>query len=127
MLTIIRKIDLFIVMKSNYTTDDSSNAWEKLRKNGRVAVLYSPGYGAGWYTWNADYEGLIFDREIVEAVLTGDIKYAKSIAAKKYPSAYLGADQLEVTWILEGQAFEINEYDGNESIHIIGECDYLIA
>ena len=26
--------------------------------DGNVAVLYSPGFGAGWYTWNTDYEGL---------------------------------------------------------------------
>ena len=37
--------------------------------DGQVAVLYSPGYGAGWSTWN-DFSGcLIFDSRIVELVL----------------------------------------------------------
>ena len=26
----------------------------KIEKDGNVAVLYSPGYGAGWSTWNDD-------------------------------------------------------------------------
>ena len=25
---------------------------EKVIRNGQVAVLYSPGFGAGWYSWN---------------------------------------------------------------------------
>ena len=24
----------------------------KVIRDGKVAVLYSPGYGAGWYSWN---------------------------------------------------------------------------
>jgi hypothetical protein len=27
---------------------------EKVIRDGKVAVLYSPGYGAGWYSWNRD-------------------------------------------------------------------------
>ena len=25
---------------------------QKVIRDGKVAVLYSPGYGAGWYTWS---------------------------------------------------------------------------
>lgn len=25
---------------------------DKVIKDGKVAVLYSPGFGAGWFTWN---------------------------------------------------------------------------
>ena len=33
----------------------------KLIKNGKVAVLYSPGFGAGWFTWNPTMPELIFE------------------------------------------------------------------
>ena len=28
---------------------------KKVNENDEVAVLVSPGYGAGWYSWNKDY------------------------------------------------------------------------
>lgn len=102
--------------------------YNKVRKNGMVAVLYSPGYGAGWYSWNEKYEGLLFDEDIVNHVLSGNLNLARRVAEEKYPDAYLGGiDDLKVEWIQEGLVFEINEYDGHESIHIIGERDYLTA
>ena len=33
---------------------------EKLERDGKVAILYSPGYGAGWSTWNDDNDGEYF-------------------------------------------------------------------
>lgn len=39
-------------------------------------MLYSRGFGAGWYTWHPQHRGLVFDREIVEA--------AAEIARRKY-------------------------------------------
>ena len=41
---------------------------EKVKRNGMVAVLYSPDYGAGWFTWNSDVEECIFHPEIVKMV-----------------------------------------------------------
>lgn len=102
--------------------------YEKYIQNGKVAVLYSPGYGAGWYSWNTEYEGLVFDKEIVEAVLADNKILAFEIAEKKYPEAYLGGiDDLEVGWLDEGTLFEIREYDGSESIREIGKQTYLCA
>ena len=41
---------------------------KKVIENGQVAVIYSPGFGAGWYTWNQgrfpelnDGTALLFD------------------------------------------------------------------
>ena len=102
--------------------------FEKLERDGKVAVLYSPGYGAGWYTWNSEHEGLIFDKEIVEAVLADDRTKAAEIAKRKYGDPYTGgADDLRVEWLDKGDQFEIDEYDGSESIHIIGNHSYLTA
>ena len=45
---------------------------EKVIRDGKVAVLISPGYGAGWSTWSSDYRDLLpFDRRFVEAAEAG--------------------------------------------------------
>ena len=41
----------------------------KLIVDGKVAVLISPGFGAGWYTWNYDYPEILFDPAIVKLVM----------------------------------------------------------
>lgn len=93
-----------------------------------VAVLYSSGYGAGWYTWNTEYEGLLFDQDIVEAVLYGNINKAVEIAAERYDQAYLGgADNLAVCWLPIGTRFRIHEYDGYESVITLDGENYFIA
>jgi hypothetical protein len=40
---------------------------DKVIRDGKVAVLYSPGYGAGWYSWH-DNEELLYDPVIVDMV-----------------------------------------------------------
>lgn len=52
------------------------------REDGKVAVLISPGHGAGWSTWAADedVEFLLFDAKIVKAVLAGLDHIAGSLA-----------------------------------------------
>ena len=103
---------------------------EKLVKDGMVAVMYSPGYGAGWSTWagSADIECCLFDNEIAQAVLDGDKKEAERIAEKKMPNQYMGGlRDLRVYWMKQGTQFEIDEYDGNESVREIGEIQFHIA
>ena len=102
---------------------------EKLKKDGKVAILYSPGFGAGWSTWNSEYaEQLIFDKEIAEAVLNENNKLAIAIAEKKYPDIYTGGGGgLTIMWIDEGEQFEITEYDGSEGVNIISQQSYFSA
>lgn len=103
-------------------------SFEKVERAGNVAVLYSPGYGAGWYSWNSEQEGLLFDKEIVEAVLAKDNDKAVAIAERKYPGTYVGGgDNLEVYWVPKGQRFEIHEYDGNESVRVFAPDDGHVA
>lgn len=100
---------------------------EKVIRGGKVAVLYSPGYGAGWHTWGAPVEA-VFDPELVEAVLAGVTDIAEKIAERKYPDAYKGGvKNLVVEWIPQGMPFRIKEYDGNESIECLGEIDFIVA
>lgn len=100
----------------------------KVEKDGKVAVLFSPGFGAGWYTWNSENKELIFDPEIVEAILAEDRKKAFDIATQKWPDGYYGgADDLTVEWLEKGTAFRIDEYDGSENIVTLNEESYITA
>lgn len=87
-------------------------------KDGLVAALYSPGYGAGWYTWSGKEDpSMIFDPELVEAVLGNNLPLMEEIAERKWPDEYNGGlDKLKVIWLPPGTAFIITEYDGSESV-----------
>jgi hypothetical protein len=109
-----------------------------MEKDGKVGVLYSPGFGAGWATWNGDeWKPLLTThRDIVQAVLDGDREKAGKLAEQLIREAVgqadvyvcvLGADDLEVEWLTKGSQFEIEGYDGSESIHVIGERGYQTA
>ena len=103
---------------------------KKLEKDGKVAVLVSPGYGAGWSTWTTQYgEELCMDADIVEAVLAEDYKKAVKITTEKYGEHIYtgGVYDLVVEWVPKGAEFEITEYDGYESLHLIGGRKYWKA
>lgn len=103
---------------------------EKVERDGKVAVLYSPGFGAGWSTWASDgqAEALCMDARIVQPVLDGDIKGAIAAAVAMFPDFYTGGgNDLKVRWIEKGTAFEVSEYDGSESIRISGEISHMVA
>lgn len=91
---------------------------ERYVKEGMVAVLYSPGYGAGWYTWSSEKdENMVFDPELVEAVLGNNLPLMEEIAKCKWPDEYDGGlSGLKVEWMAPGTSFIITEYDGSESI-----------
>ena len=95
---------------------------EKVIRNGKVAVLYSPGFGAGWYSWNERKE-LLFHPKLVEMVENN----RQSEITQQWVEENLGidnvycggADDLQIKWLDEGTAFIINEYDGSESIETL--------
>lgn len=103
---------------------------EKVIKDGMVAVLYSPGYGAGWYTWHS-VEALVYDPVVVDMVLR-EVHYheIEQYCEGKYDDEYLylgGASDLKVEWIPVGRRFIIQEYDGYESIMLENEVQWLTA
>jgi hypothetical protein len=100
----------------------------KLVRDGMVAVLYSPDYGSGWYTWNQDHPELLFDPAIVKLVEENKWDELKTYVTLKYPKLYTGGmDDLKVAWIPEGAMFRINEYDGDESIELKDDADWFTA
>ena len=104
-------------------------------RDGQVAVLFSPGFGAGWSTWSGDYgDEILFDPWIVDVLIsneyTKDDKTQRILAhcAVKYPGLYTGGvEQLTVEWMPQGTAFRITDYDGNESIEYRDMTDWTIA
>ena len=106
---------------------------ERLVRDGRVAVLYSPGYGAGWSTWQilADRVPMMFSPQIADIVDRGLPNWqsqAYAVALVKHPDAFLrGMDDLRVRWLPIGTKFRVMEHDGNEWIEVIDEIDWIIA
>lgn len=102
----------------------------KIIRNGQVAVLISPDYGAGWSTWNHEYpaEELMFDPGLVLLVEEGNTEKIETYATLKWPNAYLGGlRNICVEWVNQGTAFRINEYDGAESIELMNNINWQIA
>ena len=96
------------------------------KKDGKTAVLVSPGFGAGFSTWNKPEMAVDFD--LVEAFLSGDKTRFAYILLEKYENAYDGGvEDLEVQWVDEGKKFRIDEYDGNESIEVFDEEVWFTA
>lgn len=98
----------------------------KLVNDGKVAVLVSPGFGAGWSTWNPDCPDMLFDPGMVDLVIKGDQEQMRAYAELKWPDAYMGGlNNLDVVWVEQGQLIKINEYDGSETIEYRDSDDWI--
>ena len=108
---------------------------EKLIRDGRVAVVYSPGWGSAWSTneQGAVRDMLMYDKDIVLAVLEGDVGKAKEIAIAKYEEItgeaefYAGHGDLEVEWVKIGERFRISSFDGSEAVMTVEDYVWMVA
>lgn len=100
-----------------------------------VAILFSPGFGAGWYSWHGQ-EQLLFDAHLVNMVQQGmaeDINADVLAMVLGIPHAeaetiYLGGvAELEVAWVPLGEDFRVDDYDGSESITLKSEMRWIRA
>lgn len=103
----------------------------KLVRDGKVAVLISRGFGAGWYTWIHESWAL-YDPVIVQMLEMGlpdvrdkIVEYCKVTYGDEH--YYGGVDDLEVVWLDEGTKFFIDEYDGAESLVLESSMKWEIA
>ena len=107
----------------------------KVTRSGKVAVLYSPGYGTGWYMRNCEYPAILYDPLVVAWVEndkpTADGSQARLEATleEKYPNIYLsGLRQLRIRWVPVGTRFCIHDYDGSEAVVLVDtELDIQVA
>lgn len=102
-----------------------------INDEGLVGVIISPGYGAGFHSWN-DIPGLCFDKDIIQMILEhkSNQELEDFIKAKYVRIGYVyvpSLSQLGVTWLKPGTQFFIDEYDGSESITLIENNEDLLT
>lgn len=124
----------------------NDNGTEKLVHEGKVAVLVSRGYGAGWSTWSDENKTKrLFDPALAslmverdnklkvlgyesEEVLDEYHKRIEEVAEERYPEDYLGGlSGLEIHWLERGTRFTVDEYDGAESITTLDDTPWNVA
>lgn len=95
-----------------------------INEEGKVGVLVSNGYGAGWSTWvvSDDPSFYAMDKTLIEMKQRG----ASSDEVEQYcekakgESPYMGGwSDTEIEWLDPGTVFTIHEYDGYESLQLI--------
>lgn len=98
---------------------------KKYIKNGKVAIAYSPGYGAGWSTWEFDnelVETLLFHPDIINMILSNkqseiDKDWLVEHFGEEFKNVYCGgASNLSIKMLPVGTHFRIDEYDGSEKV-----------
>jgi hypothetical protein len=99
----------------------------KLIRDSRVAIIVSPDYGAGWYSWHQIVE-LLYDPSIVLWLESEELDKIENYLTLKYPNEYFGRlEDLSIQWIDEGAEFRIVEHDGAESIELKTDIKWLTA
>jgi len=94
-------------------------------------ILYSPGYGAGWSTWQysiptkfaCEYQPIIEALENRKELHEEHeiIKQYKKDCEEKFDEdcvCVLGASDLKIYEVPDGDQYQITEYDGNESVKL---------
>ena len=98
-----------------------------------MKVLISPGFGAGWSTWNDPR--MAFDERLIRAFECGISKEDMKVLCEEcgYTDMYGvgpymgGFDSLKVVEVPTDTLFQIKEYDGSESIEYFDEDDWYLA
>lgn len=105
---------------------------DKVIRDGKVAVLYSPDFGAGWYTWNTEHPAMLYDPTVVKWVEDDKPKDAlarlEATLDEKYPRCYLGGlRDLEIRWVPIDTRFYVDEYDGSETVVLEQDVEWQVA
>lgn len=103
----------------------------KVQRFGKVAVIISPGFGSGWYSWH-NIEELLFDPKVVDMIERGAAfeeitLYCDKTYEHTRQKFWGGTEDLEIVWIPEGSIFRISEYDGSERLVLQDDDDWLVA
>ena len=97
---------------------------DKVIRDGKVAVVISPDFGAGWSTWanESQQEWCRHAPELVEAVERGGTptKIRELVDATfgvgEGPYMASNISSLVIEWVPVGAPYYIHEYDGSERI-----------
>ena len=104
---------------------------DKVIRDGKVAVLVSRGYGAGWSSWTDEVETVLFHPKLVQMVeerrhseITEEWM-EKELGIEGFYTG--GIDGLEIEWVPIGTKFVIDEYDGAELLRTIDDFYWVTA
>jgi len=103
---------------------------KKVIRNGKVAVLISPPFGAGWYSDNLEHEELLFHPKLIEMVEKNEHRKITSEWLKEKLNIDIycgGAGGLVVKWVTKGTKFIVQEYDGAEGIVYLDDLPIIEA
>ncbi len=118
---------------------ETKDGLKKVIVDGKVAVLCSPGYGAGWYSWGNDRlpEQALFHPTLVELVeqdrqeeITKDLLVELFGEDARSADLCIDPDQdkgLSIEWVPIGEKFHIIEYDGSENVELLSEIKWITA
>lgn len=97
------------------------------KPNKMIEVLYSPGFGGGFYTWGAPEEA-IFDKKLINLIKEKRYTDAYEYVAETYPEVNPSCVyDLKINEMEPGTKFIINEYDGSEYFIIQNETNWITA
>lgn len=98
---------------------------EKVIRDGKVAIVISRGFGAGWYSWNRGHESLLFSPKIIDMIESGKAdQIDEDWLEENLGISHVfcaGNSQLEIRWLPIGTVFCVEEYDGSESLRTISD------
>ena len=116
---------------------------------GKLGILISPGWGAGWSTWQDNYENeeegeqryaIALDKRVIEfwmnhkydkekpETINETYKMQDFLESIGYDHIYMGGyEQLELVFVPKGQMFCIHEYDGYETIETPESMGMIIS
>lgn len=110
-----------------------SDEYDKVIRDGKVAVIVSPGHGAGFSTWNPLHPGLAYEPLVIEWIENGKlISHRETLTLQlehKYDGFIYcgGLDDACIHWLPIGTRFIITEYDGSECLETQSEINWLVA
>lgn len=98
-----------------------------------MKILISPGYGAGWSTWNQPE--LATDKRLIELFEKGCTRNEMIDACVDYGHTNVYGDppydggfaQLKIVEVPKGSLFKIREYDGHEYVEVFDESKWIRA
>ena len=117
-------------------------------ENGKVGVLVSPGFGAGWSTWEG--EKLAYDKRVVEFWLfhKDDAEFMRTVEdygfrggkgsdaheeameffkSIGYGEPYMGGfPELTLEFVSPGVPWRISEYDGSEHLETFDNAGFVV-
>lgn len=98
----------------------------------KIGILVSRGYGAGWSTWN--YRAMAYDKRVIDfwiknkgKDLEGDKEAEEAFEKMGYRGVYFGGfEDLGLEFVNVGVPWQINEYDGFETLKLLDIRDFTV-